>query len=139
MTMRFRSVVVTGLLCGYVAGVAAAVFADQSPLPAASPKAESTKDACLACHGPFSALAERTRGFEAPSGEKTTPHRNVPHQSSEPGIVPECENCHQKHPVPHPAADQSAREKPKIEYCYGTCHHTKEFTPCKACHIGSAL
>jgi hypothetical protein len=99
------------------------------------PQAPTGKDVCLQCHGPYKDLAERTAKYKAPSGETVTPHRLIPHKGKEPGDPPECKNCHQAHPVP-PAGDLEALPKPKVEWCYTKCHHTKDFTPCQACHKG---
>jgi hypothetical protein len=96
------------------------------------------KNACLECHGPFDELAKRTSGYQAPSGETVTPHRYVPHREPEEREIPECANCHQVHPVPPSAGDIAALRKPTVTWCYEKCHHTKDFTPCKACHPGYA-
>ncbi|GEM_PF-2082492 len=95
------------------------------------------KNACLSCHGPFDDLAKRTAGYQAPSGETVTPHRYVPHRDAEEREIPDCANCHAAHPVPPSAADIGAMRKPTVTWCYEKCHHTKDFTPCKACHPGS--
>ena len=93
-------------------------------------------DACLKCHGPFDKLRERTSKFVAPSGETISPHRYVPHDSKEASSLPQCDNCHKAHPVPPTDDDLAALPKPKVEWCYEKCHHTKDFTPCKTCHPG---
>ena len=50
--------------------------------PAASaPAATPTKADCLGCHGPFEKLIESSGNYAAPSGEKISPHRYVPHDS----------------------------------------------------------
>ncbi len=90
------------------------------------------KDMCLACHGPFSKLAASTANYEAPSGEKGSPHLYVPHTSTDASKVPECSNCHTPHPVPPTAG---AKPTPaNVDWCYQTCHHENDFTPCKQCH-----
>jgi hypothetical protein len=94
------------------------------------------KEACLKCHGPFDKLADATAKYVAPSGETTTPHRYVPHKGEEPRNPPECGNCHRTHPVPPAESDLAALVKPKVDWCYTKCHHTKDFTPCKTCHPG---
>lgn len=96
------------------------------------------KKVCLECHGPFDELAKRTAGYQAPSGETGTPHRTIPHRGPEEPEVPECSHCHQVHPVPPSAGDLAALRKPTVTWCYEKCHHTKDFTPCKACHPGYA-
>jgi imidazolonepropionase-like amidohydrolase len=97
------------------------------------PKVEGGKDACLKCHGPFSKLAELTSQFKTPSGEITTPHRHVPHDSKDDKTITECSQCHQQHPVPPTAGDLAALKKPNLDFCY-KCHHIKSFTSCKTCH-----
>ncbi len=109
-----------------VAGAPAAGFAQEG----------GGKKACLECHGPFDELAKRTAGYQAPSGETGTPHRYVPHSESEGREIPECTGCHQVHPVPPSADDLAGLRKPTVAWCYEKCHHTKDFTPCKACHPG---
>lgn len=99
-----------------------------------SPAAEVSKDMCLGCHGPFDKLAGAAHSYEAPSGEKITPHYYVPHTSKEAKAIPDCNNCHQSHPTPPTAADITAMGKPGVDWCYTTCHHENDFAPCKKCH-----
>ncbi|HVP80464.1 MAG TPA: hypothetical protein VMV04_21480 [Thermodesulfobacteriota bacterium] len=94
----------------------------------------TSKEACLGCHGPFDKLAAATTGYVAPSGEKITPHRYVPHSSKEAKGIPECSNCHQPHPAEPTASDLAALAKPDVQWCYTTCHHRNNFEPCKDCH-----
>ena len=97
-----------------------------APAPAAS------KEACLNCHGPFDKLVANVN-YQAPSGEKITPHRYVPHSAKEAKAIPECSNCHEPHPVP-PAANAAALPKPDVQWCYTACHHKNTFQLCKDCH-----
>ena len=99
-----------------------------------SPAAEVSKDMCLDCHGPFDKLVTAPPSYVAPSGEKITPHYYVPHTSKEAKAIPECSNCHQSHPTPPTAKDIAAMDKPGVDWCYSTCHHENDFTPCKKCH-----
>lgn len=110
------------------------------PSAALSPtlQAAAAKDVCLECHGPFKELSERTAKYVAPSGETVSPHRYVPHDEKEKGEIPDCVNCHQKHPVPPSESDLAALPKPTVEWCYQKCHHTRDFTPCKTCHPSHA-
>lgn len=86
---------------------------------------------CLACHGSFDTLAEKTANFKVPSGETSTPHRYVPH--AEKTDIPECTECHLPHPVP--LEDKSKVVKPdNITYCFTSCHHASNLQPCKSCH-----
>ncbi len=97
----------------------------------ASTAAGSSKDACLECHGPFDKLVSATANYNAwQGGEKTSPHRYVPHDSKD---IPECSNCHkQAHPLSPTAADISAMPKPNPQWCY-TCHHAGVLQ-CGTCH-----
>jgi len=99
-----------------------------------SAAADFSRDMCLECHGPFDKLARTVPSYVAPSGEKITPHYYVPHTSKEAKAIPECSNCHQSHPTPPTAADIIAMGKPGVDWCYTTCHHENDFTPCKKCH-----
>ena len=89
-----------------------------------------TKTKCLACHGSFDKIAAATADYETPSGEKTTPHRYIPH--AEKKDIPECTECHTPHPVP--LEDKSKVVKANIDYCYGSCHHARNLQPCSNCH-----
>ena len=98
------------------------------PAAAPAPKAAaSTKDTCLGCHGPFDKLTAATADYAMPSGEKTSPHRYVPHKSKN---IPECGNCHKPHPVP--LASKAGLPKGETDYCY-TCHHQGGLE-CGTCH-----
>jgi hypothetical protein len=133
MTARFYGIPVSALLSALLLGAVLTLASQTAP----ASNEESGKEACLKCHGPFSKLAEKTRGYKAPSGETTTPHRHVPHDSKEEKTIPECEQCHQKHPVPPTAEDLAAlkNKKPSLDVCY-KCHHIEDFTSCKTCHQG---
>ncbi len=93
-----------------------------------------SKDTCLDCHGPYDKLVAATSTYVAPSEEKITPHQYVPHASKEAKAILDCSNCHQSHPVPPTASDLAALPKPDVQWCYTTCHHENDFTPCKKCH-----
>jgi hypothetical protein len=98
--------------------------------------AKPTKSDCLNCHGPFDKLVGMTDKYVAPSGEKISPHRYVPHDSKKDADIPECTNCHVAHPLdPLPTQGSVDLSKVNVQYCYETCHHEKNFTPCKSCHI----
>jgi hypothetical protein len=136
--IRFLSVVV------FLLAVAVMVFmnvsfprngaaAEAPPAQPGGPPATASKDACLNCHGPFDKLVA-SANYQAPSGEKVTPHRYVPHNAKEAKAIPECSNCHEPHPVPPPASDLAALPKPDVQWCYTTCHHKNTFQLCKDCH-----
>jgi hypothetical protein len=94
---------------------------------------------CLDCHGPFEKITEATANWEAPSREKTSPHRYVPHDSKQASDIPECTNCHAAHTIsPPPAPGSIDLKKVSVDWCYTTCHHEKNFTPCKECHKTAA-
>ena len=147
MTKQFRLVCVASFL--FVLAVCLGCFASgsgrasvTSPASGAAateshpPQTGAGKDVCLGCHGPFDELIERTAKYVAPSGETTSPHRYLPHKETakEARSLPDCGNCHQTHPVPPAPSDLAALPKPKVEWCYKKCHHTKDFTPCMTCH-----
>lgn len=86
---------------------------------------------CLSCHGPFDKLVEDTAKYVAPSGEKTSPHRYVPHNSKD---IPECIHCHTAHPQePLPTKGSIDVSKVTIDWCF-SCHHEKTLQTCKDCH-----
>jgi hypothetical protein len=93
------------------------------------------KTACLSCHGPYDKLATATADYSGwEGGEKTTPHRYVPHESKDAKDIPECTPyCHDTHPVPPTANDIAAMGEPSVRYCYGLCHHTHTLV-CGTCH-----
>lgn len=113
-----------------------------TPLPAAAPTkppsataattasaaAESSKDTCLGCHGPFDKIISETANYTMPSGEQTSPHRYVPHKSKD---IPECSNCHEPHPVPLTSTE--GLPKPKTDWCY-MCHHAGVLQCGPPCH-----
>jgi hypothetical protein len=124
-------------LCLSIAVLAAVSKVDPVPARAQTPAPSATaasKDACLACHGPFDKLARAAAGYQAPSGEKINPHVYVPHTSKEAKAVPECANCHQPHQVPPNAEDMAALPNPDVQWCYTNCHHRNSFELCKNCH-----
>jgi hypothetical protein len=85
---------------------------------------------CLACHGDYDKLAEKTAAFKAPNGETAKPHQYVPHEDKK--DIPECTECHIPHPVP--LTDKSDIVKATVNWCYSGCHHASTFRPCKNCH-----
>jgi len=108
-----------------------------SPATGAAPQDSAKKDdakvekaTCLACHGSFDKLTENTAQYETPSGEKTSPHRYIPHADKK--DIPECTECHTPHPVP--IEDKEKVVKANVEYCYATCHHAHNFQVCSTCH-----
>jgi hypothetical protein len=104
-----------------------------SAAPQAAPKIETKGVAkkCLACHGDYDKLREKTANFKASSGETVTPHQYVPH--AEKTDIPDCTECHQAHPIP--LEDKSKVVIPKtVDWCYSACHHASNLQPCKNCH-----
>jgi hypothetical protein len=102
--------------------------------PASGPVAGRAEKNCLDCHGPFDKLIEVTAKYVAPTGEKTSPHRYVPHDSKLEKDIPDCTHCHTAHPLsPLPAKASIDLSKVSVEWCY-TCHHEKNFESCKNCH-----
>lgn len=119
-------------VCTEPAGATAAAPAG-APQTAASASAAS-KEVCLNCHGPFDKLATASADYVASSGEKITPHRFVPHNSKDTKAIPECNNCHETHPLPPMATGVAALPKPDVQWCYTACHHKNNFASCKDCH-----
>jgi predicted CXXCH cytochrome family protein len=89
------------------------------------------KDVCLGCHGPFDKLTNAPKTYTAESGDKINPHQYVPHNRTDAKSIVECTNCHEPHPVPW--TSEAGLPKPEVDWCY-SCHHTNNFSPCKACH-----
>jgi hypothetical protein len=96
----------------------------------ADPKEETKR--CLACHGPFDELVASTAGYIAPSEEKITPHKYVPHDDPTEANINNCTNCHTPHPVPLESKESVV--KPNVDWCYTNCHHAYNFSPCSQCH-----
>ncbi len=106
-----------------------------STAPTTAPAVAASKDVCLGCHGPFDKLAASTVAYVAPSKEKGSPHRFVPHDKTGSQAIPECVNCHTAHPLsPPPTKGSIDKSKLNVEWCYTTCHHEKTLASCKTCH-----
>lgn len=122
-------------LCGMVFTSTTLVHAAAAApsVQSSSPPAASSKGACLNCHGPFDTLVPNAK-YVAPSGEKISPHRYVPHSAKEVKAIPECNNCHETHPVPPSPTSGAALPKPDVQWCYTACHHKNTFQLCKECH-----
>jgi hypothetical protein len=96
--------------------------------------AGDSKDECLGCHD-YDKIADSTKDYVAPSGEKGTPHRYVPHDSKKREDIPECTKCHKAHALdPLPTKGSLDRTKIGFAYCYDRCHHEQNLTSCKQCH-----
>jgi hypothetical protein len=109
----------------------AAAVAASASRPTAAPKG----DKCLDCHGPFDKLIQVSASYVAPSKEKTSPHRYVPHDSKLEKDIPECSHCHTSHPVDTvPAKGSIDLSKVGVQWCYDSCHHEKTLKSCKECH-----
>ena len=133
------------IVAGILAGAFISIACEQSVinsrgLPttlvlAAQTENGASKAKCLGCHGPFEKMTGVTDKYIAPSGEKISPHRFVPHDSKKDEDVPECTNCHTAHPLnPLPVHGSVDLSKVNVKWCYETCHHEKNFTSCKECH-----
>ena len=104
----------------------------------AATTAAFSKTDCLECHS-FDDVIEATANYVMPSGERHSPHRyldpnkaDTPHDSTGVESVPECRNCHTAHPLP--PTDAVDLSKVGVWWCYSTCHHQNNFTPCSECH-----
>ena len=104
-------------------------FASNKAAKPATKPPEAASENCLNCHGPFDTLASQTGNYVMPSGEKTTPHRYVPHDGTK---VPNCSICHMAHGLPFKKNDKAP--KANVDFCYANCHHTSNFRSCKDCH-----
>lgn len=100
----------------------------------------SSAEQCLACHGPFDKLAEKTKDWKDEFGDPVNPHVWIDKDAAKPHnarqMPPDCLKCHEAHPIP-PKADWKPKQKPDVSYCYG-CHHMETFEPCgqSGCHEG---
>lgn len=119
----FLAVLVPALVFGTLSLATGAAAQD-------SAKKEESKPKCLACHGPFDKIIAATADYTATSGEKTSPHKYIPHADKK--DIPECTECHTPHPVP--IQDKAAVVKPNIDFCYTSCHHAQNLQPCSNCH-----
>lgn len=138
MKIRLLFVGMCVLLCTWVLNGMARSMA-QAPAPAAK-EAVSAEDTpaskCLSCHGPFDKIVAGSANYTTPSGDKVNPHRHVPHDSKNDDDIPACSNCHVPHPVnPLPAPGSIDTSKVNVQWCYEQCHHAKNFSPCKTCHV----
>jgi hypothetical protein len=141
--MRVQSILVAVVVSGY-AWILSALDRDaalrpgwesRSTVVAAAPVASDASNECLGCHGPFDKLSADTANYVAPNGEKSSPHRYVPHDSKAEEDIPDCTNCHPAHPLdPLPKKGSIDLSKVTIKWCYDACHHKKNFTSCKKCH-----
>jgi hypothetical protein len=96
--------------------------------------ADRAQNDCLSCHGPFDKLIADSSKYVAPSGEKTSPHRYVPHDSKLAKDIPECTQCHTAHSLTSlPEKGSIDLSKVMVDSCY-KCHHEKNFKSCKECH-----
>ena len=125
ITLRLFIVMQTLLLGAFALLTAAASQDDDKKV---EPKTVAQK--CLACHGDYDKLAEKTATFKASDGETAAPHRYIPHEEKK--DIPECTECHIPHPVP--LTDKSDVVKANVNWCYSGCHHASTFKPCKTCH-----
>jgi hypothetical protein len=108
-----------------------AVFTTAAPQAIGTIETKGVAKKCLACHGSYDKLVEKTATFKTPGGETVTPHQYVPHK--EKTDIPDCTECHIEHPIP--LEDKSKVVMPKnIDWCYTACHHANNLQPCKSCH-----
>ncbi len=89
---------------------------------------DTSAEGCLKCHGPFEALAGKTKDYVTEWDEKANPHMPVPHESS---TIVECTECHAPHRLPY--VEEPDAKKPGVGYCYA-CHHTESLVHCSQCH-----
>jgi len=103
-----------------------------SSAPQAAKTEKIAKEKCLACHGSYDQLREKTKGYKAQSEETVTPHQYVPHADAQ--DIPECTECHTPHTIP--LTDKSTVVKPKdLDFCFQPgCHHMRNLKNCNTCH-----
>ncbi len=127
------SLVVVFIVAGILLTQLGLIPAGAAPRPSTEAGAQpggTSKETCLSCHGPFNKLVA-SANHQAPSGEKISPHRYVPHNpKNEAKAIPECSNCHE----PHSVALPPNVPKGHVQWCYTTCHHKHTFQACKDCH-----
>jgi hypothetical protein len=105
------------------------------PTALPSPSPTVATETCLSCH-PHKELFRATARYRTGGGEKVNPHVTIdldspkPHTSGK-GIA-DCTNCHEPHPIPPEAQRQGV--KADLEYCFGACHHQRNFRRCSECH-----
>ena len=111
----------------------------QSTSPAPATRGASVGPVCLECHD-YSQVAKATANYITPDKVKVNPHVTLDRTDREKGMasphmsgngVPNCENCHERHSQP---PKPSEIRKADVDYCFGTCHHVGNFTPCSQCH-----
>ncbi len=120
---------VAGMLLTRLSLILVGAVAPSPSTEAGAQPSGTSKETCQSCHGPFDKLVA-SANYQAPSGEKISPHRYVPHNATEVKAIPECSTCHEPHPVPLPANVP----KGDVQWCYTTCHHKHTFQACKDCH-----
>lgn len=103
---------------------------------AGAQKQDTSKAACLSCHGPYEKLVAKPPSFKGvdPGKSKITtvnPHQFWPHEDKTEKGIQDCTTCHKPHKVPFAPSDTV--EKATVEPCFG-CHHDKTFDRCKSCH-----
>ncbi len=76
-----------------------ALFATAAPQIPTTIETKGVAQKCLACHGDYDKLAEKTSNYKASSGETVTPHQYIPHK--EKTEIPDCTECHESHPMFH--------------------------------------
>jgi hypothetical protein len=98
----------------------------------AADKAAEGPAACLACHGSFDDLVAKKASFKTDRGETVNPHQYIPHNKKTAENVPNCTDCHSKHPVP--PEGKIDLSKGNVDSCFLACHHAQNFEPCSSCH-----
>ncbi len=141
MKRHLRSVRIGVLACLVTLGSHGVVSAATPRLerPAAvvtTQAAPAAGQACLDCHGPLEKFMAGSTAYQVPGGKKVNPHRYVPHDSKRADEAPVCANCHAAHSLsPLPKSGSIDRSTLNVDWCYKACHHTKDFTSCKECHV----
>jgi len=117
----------SALLLGMLAAVSVALEVPQKTI-----ETKGVAKKCFPCHD-YEKIRKDTAKYKTSSGETATPHQYIPHKDKENGVVPDCTECHQAHPMP--LTDKSKVVKPKgIDFCYTACHHMNNLDNCNKCH-----
>jgi hypothetical protein len=130
--MNAHRIIVWGLFTTLV--VATGVYLSVGgKVAVAADKTAQGPAACLACHGgSFEKLVSKTPAFKVSSGETINPHQYIPHNEKIAKSVPNCTDCHSKHPIP--LREKIDLSKVTVESCFLNCHHAQSFERCDNCH-----
>jgi hypothetical protein len=112
-----------------------ATVAAPPPKVEPNPTPTVTTDTCLTCH-PHKKLLQATARYRTAGGVRVNPHVSIDPDSPKPHAsgkgIADCTNCHEPHPIPPEGPKQKV--KANLDYCFGACHHQRNFRRCSECH-----